>query len=266
MDRPIIWNYGGGVQSVAIGVLIAQGKLPMPERAVIADTGREAQSTWDYMRNAMQPLLDFVGLTVEIASHSLARVDMYPLKDGIEGDLPLIPAYTENGALGLFCSGEWKRAVVNRWLASPERGFGQKNPVVQWIGYSRDEKARFKTKKSPVKWIRFQYPLVESLPLPLNRAECKQVILNAGLPLPVSSSCWLCPYRTNESWRHLRDNYPQQFNQAVLFDEEMRERDKLKSLYLHRDRVPLSDVNLEEKEKPLNAFYQESCLSGYCFI
>lgn len=33
--KPIIWNYGGGKQSVAIGVLIAAGKLPVPKRAPV---------------------------------------------------------------------------------------------------------------------------------------------------------------------------------------------------------------------------------------
>ena len=36
-----IWNYGGGAQSCAIAVLILQGRLPKPDFAVIADTGRK---------------------------------------------------------------------------------------------------------------------------------------------------------------------------------------------------------------------------------
>ena len=39
--KPIVWSFGGGVQSVAILVLVAEGKLPKPECVVMSDTGRE---------------------------------------------------------------------------------------------------------------------------------------------------------------------------------------------------------------------------------
>lgn len=264
--RPIIWNYGGGVQSVAIGVLIALGRLPVPERAVIADTSREATSTWIYLRDFMQPFLDSTGLTIEIARHNLSSVDMYP-KDketGEETNTPLIPAYTRKGALSLFCSGEWKRAVVNRWLREPERGFGRSNPVIQWFGISRDEKDRFKVSKK--KWIEFQYPLIELLPLPMNRVECEQLIASVGLPSPEKSACWCCPFRNNAEWRYLRDHQPADFQKAIEFDEYMRNRDEQGALYLHRDRVPLADANLDANEKPLSAFYQNECATGYCMV
>lgn len=97
---PIIWSYGGGTQSVAIAVLVSKGELPRPGRVVIADTGREAQETWDYTRDVVNPLLSKVGLEVEVASHDYATVDLY----GLNGDL-LIPAYTgDSGALPGFCS------------------------------------------------------------------------------------------------------------------------------------------------------------------
>ena len=46
-----VWSYGGGTQTAAIAVLILQGRLPKPDIAVMADTGREIASTWDYLRN-----------------------------------------------------------------------------------------------------------------------------------------------------------------------------------------------------------------------
>lgn len=52
-----IFSYGGGRNSVAATVLIAQGRLPVPDYVVIADTGREAQSTWDYLEDIARPLL-----------------------------------------------------------------------------------------------------------------------------------------------------------------------------------------------------------------
>jgi hypothetical protein len=57
-----VWSYGGGTQTAAIAVLILQGKLPKPDIAVMADTGREIQSTWDYLYTVVQPALDSIGV------------------------------------------------------------------------------------------------------------------------------------------------------------------------------------------------------------
>ena len=67
IDANQIWSYGGGTQSAAIAALIVSGKLPVPDVAVIADTGREVSSTWDYLRDVVQPALPF---QVHIIPHS----------------------------------------------------------------------------------------------------------------------------------------------------------------------------------------------------
>jgi hypothetical protein len=72
----IVWSYDGGVQSVAIGVLIREGVLPGPDLAVIADTGRERRTTWDYLRDVMQPYLDAIGLKIQVAPHTLSGRDL----------------------------------------------------------------------------------------------------------------------------------------------------------------------------------------------
>jgi hypothetical protein len=101
----IAWSCGGGIQSVAIGVLVGEGVLPVPDLAAIVDTGREVQSTWDYLDNYLNPHLRAKrGFEVEIVPHTFARVDLFD-KSG----LTLIPAYTAEGRLSAFCSGEWKR-------------------------------------------------------------------------------------------------------------------------------------------------------------
>lgn len=143
----IVWSYGGGVQSVALAVLVREGVLPVPDLAVIADTGREKQTTWDYLREVVQPYLNPAGVQIQVAPHSLSRVDLY----APTSDLPLIPAWTrttriepslfgdmptnEDGRLPSYCSGEWKRDVVERWLRL--QGVVEAD---EWIGYSLDER------------------------------------------------------------------------------------------------------------------------------
>jgi hypothetical protein len=132
-NMQLAWSYGGGVQSVAIAVLVKEGALPKPDLAVIADTGREVGSTWDYLRDVTTPYLEPIGVKIEIAPHSLAgKADLYA-NDG----LTLMPAWTERGRLPTFCSGAWKRDVVERWL----RLKGVKACQI-WIGFSLDEMNR----------------------------------------------------------------------------------------------------------------------------
>ena len=63
-----VFSYGGGRQTASIACLIVQGIYPRPDRIVMADTGRENRSTWDYLAKHVQPMLATVGMQVEIAT------------------------------------------------------------------------------------------------------------------------------------------------------------------------------------------------------
>lgn len=252
-DLPIIWSYGGGTQSVAIAVMVANGELTRPDRVVIADTGREAQETWDYTRDVVNPLLAEVDLEVEIASHDYATVDLYALN----GDL-LIPAFTgDSGALPGFCSNEWKKRVVSRW--AKDQGYGKKNPARMWLGISVDEVHR--AKPSGIPWLHYHWPLL--LDVPRRRDECINLVQLAGLPTPPRSACWMCPYRSNEEWRHIRDRYPNEWAKAIALEEMIQKKDSRDGrLYLHKSRVPLQEAVIDHDNLDLFG----GCDSGFCMV
>lgn len=221
----IAWSYGGGVQSVAIAVLIKEGVLPKPDLAVIADTGRERRTTWQYLDGMVRPYLAPTGVEIRIASHSLATKDLYA-PDG----LTLMPAYTEEGRLPTYCSVEWKRRVVNRWLR--EQGV---EDCDCWIGYSIDELRRV-SEKDAVKWCRQRFPLIDRM---INRAMCRRIIEGAGLPVPKKSRCYQCPHQDADEWAETLAD-PIDGPLAVACDEEVRANDpEGTGLYLHYSRVPL---------------------------
>jgi 3'-phosphoadenosine 5'-phosphosulfate sulfotransferase (PAPS reductase)/FAD synthetase len=223
-DHPICWSYGGGVQSVAIAVLVRNGALPVPDLAVIADTGRERQTTWDYLHDVLQPYLNPAGLKIQVAPHTLARVDMYAANG-----LTLMPAYTAQGRLPAFCSGEWKRDVCERWL----RQKGVK-ACDMWIGYSLDEQRRAKGDHRP--WLHNVYPLLEKR---VTRAMCVRLIESAGLRVPHKSRCWMCPHQTAEEWQEVREN-PEEWAAAVALEKAVNENDpESGGLFLFNGRVPL---------------------------
>ena len=250
-ERADIWSYGGGVQTAAIGVLIVQGKLPVPAAVVMADTGREDSATWNYLTNVMAPYLAKVGVTVEIAPHSLSTVDLHSKS----GDL-LIPAFTSTGKLPTYCSVEWKQRVVQRWLRS--RDYGPKQPVRIWLGMSTDEASR--AKDSPTAWASHHYPLLYDVPM--NRAECVGIVRSAGLSDAPKSSCWMCPFRADKQWRDLRDNRPEDWAKAVAFDKAIREKDP--DVFVHKSAVPLDQVDLGETGDQPDLF--GSCDTGYCYV
>lgn len=239
------WSYGLGTQSTAILILIAQGRLPKPDRVVIADTGREAGYGWAYFRQYAEPLMRELGIPVEIAPHSLATVDLYAKN----GDL-LIPAFTKRGKLDTLCSVEWKRRVVRRWLRS--QGVRR---CVTWLGISTDELERIKP--SDVKWQQYHWPLC--LDVPMSRNNCRLLVQAWGWPDPPRSSCLICPHRQDAEWLLLS---PEERALANQTDADIRQHDARHDVYLYRGRVPLATVTLTPNSR---SGLFDACDSGYCW-
>lgn len=256
--RALTWSYGGGTESVAIAVLVSRGELPFPECVVIADTGREGSETWEYTDAYVRPLLATKGIEIEVVPHSLATVDLYSKK----GEL-LIPAWTKpNGQMSTFCSVEWKRRPVARFLR--QRGYGPKKPVDMWIGISIDEWMRAKG-NSGVAWQSYLYPLID---LHISRDDCKRIVMDAGLPEPPKSSCWMCPWRSEHQFARLRDRYPDDYTAAIQLDQEIRDRDTDHNVFLLKSRIPLGESSLSNEQTPVSTDTGEveACDSGMCWV
>src|SRR5579872_5369821 len=256
----IVWSYGGGTQSIAIAILIAQGRLPKPDLIVFADTGREATETFEYSDQYVSPLLATIGLTIHLASHKLSKVDLYKGKNG--KDTLLIPSYTEQGKLSNFCSNEWKLRVVRRYIGGAK---AKPHGVINWLGMSTDEVERLHP--SDVQWCETVWPLCgmpvkHDYGIRMNRADCRQLILNYGWSEPPKSSCWMCPHRRNPQWQRLKMFYPEDFAKAVALDKETRAKDLQGGVWLHESRKPLDEVDFT-KESEDELF---GCESGYCFV
>jgi len=245
-----ILNYGGGWQTTGMLVLIEQGTLPRPDRIVIADTGRERKTTWRYLEQTAQPRMRALGLEIEIAPRSLAKVDIY----SHQGTL-LLPAYTATGKLSAYCSNEWKQRVVDRYLR--QTGAPVAAERTHWIGFTYDERQRIKGEQGRL------YPLVDMM---LTKADIRQIIRAAGWPDPTPSACFMCANLDNAEWRNIRANDPADFEAACVLDEEIREEDRFRGgsgVWLHRSRVPLreADLDVEDRKDPAR-----QCGLGMCFV
>jgi len=247
MKRPQVWMYGGGRQSACIAALIIQGKLPRPDWACIADTGREKESTWKYLREVIQPALPF---KIHIIPKSeFATVDLW---DGADGKSLLIPAYTtESGVIGKmsnFCSNKWKTRVCERWLKTQHGVYN----FVSWIGFGLDEQRRW-AKLGLSRGEDVFFPLV--MGHPTRTYQAIRIVEAMGWPTPVHSSCWMCPNMGDAEWIALT---PEEFEKACLMDEEIRLTDPC--AFLHRTCVPLRQVKFTSTKE------SSQCELGMCFV
>ena len=250
-----VWNCGGGTQSVAIGVLIIQGRLPKPDLSVIADTGRECNSTWEYLNSFLNPALSKVGLEVVRVGQEFAYSH-----DGLfsNNDETLIPAFTtESGDVGKlrnFCNRWWKQDVIDNWL-SRVHGITESKRV-KWIGFSLDEAVRASRMigGKEFKSGRIRIPLV--FEVPMRRYQCVELVEAFGLPTPPRSRCWLCPNQSDAEWKALPKD---EFQAAVLAEREIRARDP--QAWFHRSCQPLDQVNFNAQQE-----LTVPCDSGNCFL
>lgn len=260
-ERVQIWNSGGGMQSTAIAVLIVTGRLPVPDLAVISDTGRERTSTWEYLARWVMPALRDAGVVLHrISKDQFTSIDLYGGKDR---STLLIPAFTtQNGDVGklrAFCSAEWKRDVIRRW-ARREHGV---RLATNWIGYSVDEIGRAerasRAKKNSGKW-QVSFPLIE---LGMTRADCVALVKRMGWPTPPRSSCWMCPNMRVDEWRDVKSD-PRDWQAVVQFDRELRSQDP--SVWLTPQAVPIAQADFNDANEVMFGRERGGCNSGLCMV
>lgn len=250
-----VWKCGGGTQSVAIGALIVQGRLEKPDVAIIANTGRERKSTWEYMDATLAPELAKVGVTIHRPSAKEFGYYGEAVYQPTGKKQILIPAFTKRpgadvGKMANFCNGKWKQDVVANFLRR-RLGVKLKN-VRSWIGFSVDEMprvVRFMNGKE-YRAGKIRFPLVE---LGLKRADSIRLVEEMGWPTPPRSACWNCPNQTDVEWLDLT---PEEFELACLFDEKMRETDP--HFFLHDSCVPLREVQFKRPHDP----FMRACDDG----
>ncbi len=250
-----IWSCGGGTQSGAIAVLIAQGKLPKPDICFMTDTGREKSGTWPFVNGFIRPQLAKVGAELTIVQASdFANTDIFTTNEAGEESI-MLPGYTNItgtvGKLSPFCSGTWKRDVGERWM----RSIGIVTARC-WIGISREEPQRLRAQHRP--WLALFYPL--TFEVPMWRTGCVELIRAQGWTGPIPhSACWLCPNQSDPEWIEMKLHQPEDFASACR--EEAKARLKDPHFYLHPSCVPLAEVDFFAQT---TMFAERGCTGG-CF-
>jgi hypothetical protein len=246
-------SLGAGVQSTTLALLAVEGALPLPDVAIFADTGWEPAAVYRQVDR----------VTAELTA---AGVDVHRVSNGDLRDDAInpshryasIPYFVRNpdGSDGMGrrqCTSEYKLAPIARKVrellgaAPPDfRRVPRGRHCEQWIGFSTDEIHRVSDKQA-VQYLRSRYPLLE---LGMSRKDCQRWLAARGWGDTVKSACIGCPFHGNRQWRDLRDNHPDEWADAVEFDEAIR-KGGARGLplngeaFLHRSRVPLDQAPID---------------------
>jgi hypothetical protein len=253
-----ILSFGGGTQSAAIAALIIQGKLPKPDAIIIADTGYEKSTTWQYLETVIRPALKSIGLEVHCVSQEWANAGLVS-KNGKSVLMPMFTAQSDTvGKLTGYCSSEWKVRPMDRYL---RKVLGiKKSEQKKWIGFSLDESRRAIRMMATDDWEkgRIRFPLIHDVPL--RRHQAIREVEKMGWPPPPRSACYFCPNMSDDEWR---DISPEELKLASKFEQQMQETDPF--VFLHKSGKPILEVDFSKPDDQPELF-ERACSSGVCFV
>lgn len=237
-------SYGGGVQSTALLVMAAQGRIDF-RTFLFANVGDDSEdpATLDYIRDHARPYAERHGIElhelhrVPVRGRSAGQVETLYGRLTREGSRSLpIPVRMSNGAPGTrSCTADFKIRVIGRWLQ--DHGASADNKATVGIGISLDEIERVNARRAMSYEIP-TYPLLDQQP-PMRRQDCERVITAAGLPVPTKSSCWFCPFHRPQTWAEMRRDRPDLFDRACDLESMLNDRRDV----LGRDHVFLTRFN-----------------------
>jgi hypothetical protein len=240
----------------------------MPDAAVFADTQWEPEAVYEHLTWLMSD--NVLPFPVYTTSAGDIRQGIIDRKNVAGNRLASVPWFTEKGGMGRRqCTKEYKirplEKKMRELLGYKPRQRIPPGSCEVWIGISLDEAIRMKPAFN--KWQVNRWPLVER---GLHRRHCLEWLKDHGYPEPPKSACIGCPYHTNAMWRDMRDNDPGSWEDAVEIDAVLRDGGPARKMteleYMHRDLVPLDQVDLRtaEDKGQLNMFLNEC--EGMCGV
>ncbi len=257
------FSYGGGVQSTAVLVLVAQGRLDY-DYFLFANVGEDSEhpDTLKYFRGVAVPYAKQYGINLhELRKYRKGEIEtVYGRAMGNNRTIP-IPIRMSNGAPGRrSCTADFKIRVIAKWLR--EHGATKEDPAITGLGISVDEFQRARS-ESGIKHQILEYPLID---LRLSRQDCINIIASEGLPVPPKSSCFFCPYHRRDEWVILKNQRPDLFAKVVELEKRLNE----KRGELAKDRVwmhyTLKPLDVAVGDQMMLWEEDVNCESGYCFV
>ena len=193
-------SYGAGVNSTALLVALIEKKVDAhPFRVVFSDTQDERDETYDYLYHQAMPYARKHGVTIEVCR-------------GYEGVLERWERLSVTGnRIMRTCTKEAKTTPIGKHIRAHTH---KEQAIVQLIGIHADEQHR--ARPANLGESEKRYPLIE---LGWGPEECREAIERAGLPIPVKSGCWHCPFLRKQQVIDLCISAPCKFDRIIRLED-----------------------------------------------
>lgn len=199
-----IASFGCGVDS--IGGLVAFGRDY--DEIIFDDTGGEKPETYAYLEYLQKTL----GWNIVVLKSKYGNIYDYYYKKKIYPTM-----------FARDCTGKFKIDPQNKYLRTK---YGKKAHFIIDLFIDNDEPERMFTSK--YRYITLRYPLIDAK---MGRDDCVAAIKNAGMPIPIKSGCFFCPYTPPEVWRRMKNGSEEQremYAKAKKLEDNSIMRDKRK--------------------------------------
>ena len=275
-----VLSLGAGVQSSTVLFKMLDQEIKPADIAIFADTGNEPKEVYiwlDYLKDLMKDKIDFYVVRNEENTGHI--IDDYKSASGRHSLIPLhIKRADGTTSINMrTCTSEYKIKPLQRKVKEILGGSLRGRCVEMVMGISYDEIQR--TKIPSNKWQINCYPLVENK---ITRSDCKHWISHTDYGQPPRSACIICPYHDNKEWKNLKDNYPDEFEYAVKFDEWLRDPNSNSAAlqkfrdynekkqtpsqqYVYKGKVPLREATFDEPSDYQGTLFDDEC-EGMCGI
>lgn len=279
--KPILTtlSYSGGKQSHALLEMVLRCEIDMPEPFLVlnADPGMENENTYPFV-DKMRARCAAVGIPFKTARTTLCY-DLTTFKERGLTRLDQPPYWTRNrvtgkvGRLKQKCTRYYKIAAMRRMLREHLRdAFGislvtKRIPkVVQWIGFSADEKERAYGEKFSVKYIELAYPLID---MGLTKEKIVEWYRTSGVSQPPPSVCNACFANGLAFFEDMYINRPNDWDQAVMVDDYIRDMRQIgieDECFVSASMIPLRDLPDRDFLRGTPEGKKFQCNSGVCFV
>lgn len=241
MDK--ILSFGGGLQTTALAIMVAEGKLDI-DMAVFADTGGEKPETYWYIDTYIKPLFQDLKIPLHIIRREKTAYYEPTLYDFLWKIKDVPSVYQRR------CTDHYKLRVIRKFTG---------RDVVMIVGFSLDEAYRARRRR-PV-WAINEFPLIER---EITANDCRQIIQQYGWTLPLKSSCYFCPFQHPTEWNWLKNNHPELFEKALALERNYHERKpEMRDYYGLLRGTPLRKLK-DGLQPEMFADVGDSCWSGHC--
>lgn len=242
----------GSPGATTLLILAAHGAIPMFHAVLVPDTGKNLTQTHRPLA-ALRRMATAAGMDWTPAKAG------NPVQSSLDGAVLPLPLFTltPDGAPGQLPHGCARRqGVALSGIVRHLLGYPRPRPVPDRIVAECGTGTTLGQAEAPPsigpRYVRLRHPLIE---IGWTDADCAAFLAHHELPAELDLACVACPVRSNQSWRHLRENDPAAFAEAVAVDVALRHGHPNSArrgmppgttYYLHPDRVPLDQVDLTE--------------------